>query len=319
MPKILANDGLAASAIAKLETAGFEVVTDKIAQEDLSTELNNFDGIVVRSATTVRKELIDACPNLKFIGRAGVGMDNIDVAYAREKGLTVNNTPAASSQSVAELVFAHMFSISRFLFDANRNMPANGASDFKSLKKSYSKGVELRGRTLGIIGFGRIGQAVGRMALGLGMKIKAYNIDQMEVNIDLQVMEVEGAKLSIPIKTCTKDELLAEADFITLHVPFSKGDKPILDMADFVKMKDGVCIVNTARGGAVNEIDLISALDDGKVRHAALDVFENEPSPLEEILTHPKISLTPHIGASTGEAQTRIGDEMAENIIRALQ
>jgi D-3-phosphoglycerate dehydrogenase len=317
MPKILANDGIDKSGKAILEAAGIEVVTDKIAQENLPVELKNFDGILVRSATTVRKDLIDACPGLKLIGRAGVGMDNIDVAYAREKGLKVINTPEASSQSVAELVFAHLFTMSRLLHDANRNMPGSETKErFNELKKNYSAGIELKGKTLGIIGFGNIGQAVARMGIGLGMNIMPFKLRAEDVKIEIDFFKtLTNSNLVLTMKCVPFEKLLAESDFITLHVPFPKGAPPIIGKREFEQMKKGVMIVNTARGGAVNENDLLEALNNGKVAAAGLDVFEGEPIMKEEIRKHPRISLSPHIGGSTLEAQERIGIEIAEKIV----
>lgn len=315
MKKILANDGIDAYGKSLLEKAGFTVVTEKVAQEELANAINknNYEGLTVRSATKVRKEVIDACPNLKLIGRGGVGMDNIDVDYAKSKGIQVVNTPAASSHSVAELVFAHLFNAVRFLYDSNRQMPVNGEAQFDLLKKKYAKGVELKGKTIGIIGFGRIGQAVAKIALGTGMKVLATDPFTKEATIDI---EIAGAnKVSVNIKTIPMDELLKNADFITLHVPGGK----VITAKEFALMKNGVVVANAARGGAIDEIDLLAALNSGKVAHACLDVFENEPKPRKEILSHPKISLTPHIGAATEEAQERIGIELAELIIGKLK
>ncbi len=313
--KILANDGIDPLGKQLLENAGFEVDTQNIPQEKLIEVLNNYDAITVRSATKVRKELIDACPNLKLIGRGGVGMDNIDVEYARSKGLAVINTPAASSLSVAELVFAHLFSGVRFLQDANRKMPVEGNTKFNALKKAYAKGVELRGKTLGIIGFGRIGKETAAVALGLGMDVLAYDLYPFEGNIKLQL--TQGIQVDIPVKTTSLDEVIRNSDFISIHTPFA--DKPILGQAEFASMKDGVAIVNCSRGGTIDETALIAALDSGKVAFAGLDVFENEPTPAEAVLKHPKISLTPHIGAATNEAQERIGEELANLIIAQLK
>jgi D-3-phosphoglycerate dehydrogenase len=313
--KILANDGIDAQGKALLEKAGFTVITEKVGQENLAKAINehHYIGLTVRSATKVRKEVIDACPGLELIGRGGVGMDNIDVDYARGKGVEVVNTPAASSHSVAELVFAHLFSCARFLYESNRQMPVNGNSQFDFLKKKYAKGIELKGKTIGIIGFGRIGQAVAKIALGCGMKVLAYDPFIKEAAIELDIYGVAG-KISVKLHTDTLEKLLAESDFITLHVPGGK----MITKKEFDLMKQGVCIVNASRGGVVDELDLISALNSGKVSHAALDVFENEPTPKKEILSHPKISLTPHIGAATEEAQERIGIELAELIISKL-
>lgn len=311
MIKILANDGIDPIGKKLLEEAGFTVDTQTIAQDQLATALLNYDGITVRSATKVRKELIDACPNLKLIGRGGVGMDNIDVEYARSKGVAVVNTPAASSLSVAELVFSHLFTGIRFLHDSNRKMPVDGATQFNNLKKAYAKGIELRGKTLGIIGFGRIGRETATIALGLGMNVLAYDLFPFDGHIPLTFQG--GVKVDIPVKSVSLAEVIAQSDFISLHTPFA--DKPILGAEEFATMKNGVGIVNCSRGGTIDELALIDALDSGKVAFAGLDVFDNEPTPLAAILTHPKISLTPHIGASTNEAQERIGTELANLII----
>ena len=315
--KVLANDGISKSGIAALEKGGFEVITTKVAQEQVANFINAQDVkvLLVRSATKVRKDIIDACPGLKIIGRGGVGMDNIDVDYAKNKGLHVINTPASSSESVAELVFAHLFTGVRFLQDANRNMPLEGDTNFDGLKKAYANGTELRGKTIGIIGFGRIGQAVAKMALGLGMKVLAC--DKFIKEATIQVDFFDGQNLSFNIPTIDIALLLKEADFITLHVPAQKeytiGNKE-LDL-----MKQGVGLINCARGGVVDEVALIDALENNKLAFAGLDVFENEPSPEIRILMHPKISLTPHIGAATLEAQDRIGTELAYQISNLLK
>ncbi|MFY9308429.1 MAG: D-2-hydroxyacid dehydrogenase [Bacteroidia bacterium] len=313
--KILANDGIDAQGKALLEKAGFTVITEKVAQENLAQAINEqkYIGLTVRSATKVRKDVIDACPGLKLIGRGGVGMDNIDVDYARSKGIEVVNTPAASSHSVAELVFAHLFNSVRFLYDSNRQMPAIGDTQFESLKKKYAKGIELKGKTIGVIGFGRIGQAVAKIALGCGMKVVAFDPFIQEALLYLDIQGVTE-KVSVKIHTVPMEKLLAESDFITLHVPGGK----VITSKEFELMKTGVCIVNAARGGVIDELDLVAALNSGKVAHAGLDVFENEPTPRKELLSHPKISLTPHIGAATEEAQERIGIELAELIIQKL-
>ena len=314
---VLANDGITKSGIKALEKGGFEVITTKVAQEQVANFINTHDVkvILVRSATKVRKDIIDACPGLKIIGRGGVGMDNIDVAYAREKGLHVINTPASSSESVAELVFAHLFTGVRFLHDANRNMPLEGDSNFDGLKKAYANGIELRGKTLGIIGFGRIGQAVAKMALGLGMKVIAADkyVNEAVIRVDFY----NGQFINVEIVTESLEDIFKHSDFITLHVPAQDGY--VIDKEEFQLMKENVGIVNCARGGVINEVALIEALDEGKVLFAGLDVFEKEPTPEIQILMHPKISLTPHIGAATEEAQDRIGTELAEQIISLLK
>ncbi|MDH3697222.1 MAG: D-2-hydroxyacid dehydrogenase [Flavobacteriaceae bacterium] len=315
--KILANDGISKLGIETLEAAGYEVLTTKVAQEQLINYINenNIEGLLVRSATHVRKEMIDACPELKIIGRGGVGMDNIDVEYAREKGLHVINTPAASSGSVAELVFAHLYGGARFLYDANRNMPLEGDSNFKKLKKSYAGGSELRGKTLGILGFGRIGQATARIALGSGMKVVFHDPFIEEATIELDFFD--GQKISFHFENMSKQDVLKTADYLTLHVPAQKDY--VIGQPEFNIMKHGVGLVNAARGGVVDEKALVAALESGKVSFAGLDVFESEPAPEVKILMHPNISLSPHIGASTEEAQDRIGLELAEQIIDLMK
>ncbi|MEN9302601.1 MAG: hypothetical protein RL264_1030 [Bacteroidota bacterium] len=311
--KILANDGISALGKQLLENAGYTVITEKVAQDQLANAINeqNIEIVLVRSATTVRHSVIDACPGLKLIGRGGVGMDNIDVAYAREKGLTVINTPASSSQSVAELVMGKLFSVSRFLHDSFKNMESG---DFSTLKKNYAKGIELRGKTLGIIGFGRIGQSLASYALGVGMKVIA--VDNKVFTADVELV-INGEKLVVPVTTLTDmKSILADLDFISIHVPKQADGSAVIGAAEFDLMKKGVRIVNAARGGVVNETELLSALDSGKVAAVALDVFENEPNPMKELLSHPKIACTPHIGAATVEAQDRIGEELADLIIQ---
>ncbi|QCX39219.1 3-phosphoglycerate dehydrogenase [Aureibaculum algae] len=313
---VLANDGIAQSGVTALENAGYKVDLTTVAQDQLIDYINTNKVVVllVRSATTVRKNLIDACPSLKIIGRGGVGMDNIDVEYAREKGLKVINTPAASSHSVAELVFAHLFGMVRFLHDSNRNMPLEGDSKFKDLKKAYAKGVELKGKTLGVLGFGRIGQATAKIALGVGMKVVAF--DPFLESADLELDFYDGQRLNFKIDTISKEEVLKQSDFITLHVPAQ--DEYVISTKEFDLMKDKACIVNAARGGVIDEIALVEAIDKGKISQAALDVFEKEPMPEIQLLMNPNISLTPHIGAATNEAQERIGSELAEQIIAIL-
>lgn len=311
--KILANDGISKSGIKALEAAGHEVMMVNVAQEQLENFINEhkIEALLVRSATQVRKNLIDNCPTLKVIGRGGVGMDNIDVSYAKEKGLKVINTPSASSSSVAELVFGHLFGGVRYLHDSNRNMPLDGDNHFKDLKKSYSAGSELRGKTLGIIGFGKIGEEVAKIALGCGMKVISTRKKSIDSEVTLTFFD--GQKVTLPIENVSMDKLLSESDFITLHVPASAGR--LIGKEEISKMKDGVGIINTSRGGLVSEEALLDALEAGKVSFAALDVYEGEPSPSIRTLMNHKISLSPHIGAATLEAQDRIGTELAAQII----
>ncbi len=315
--KVLANDGISQTGVDALQDAGFEVITTKVAQEQLVNYINQneVDVILVRSATKVRKDIIDSCPSLKIIGRGGVGMDNIDVEYARGKGLSVINTPAASSASVAELVFAHLFGGVRFLFDANRNMPLDGDTKFKELKKNYAGGRELRGKTIGIIGFGRIGREVAKIALGCGMKVLASDsyVDEATIKLDFY----DGQTLSFDFKTLPVETLLKKCDFITLHVPAQKDY--VIGKSQIDQMKDGAAIINAARGGVIDEVSLMEALENKKLSFAALDVFENEPTPAIKVLMSGNVSLSPHIGAATLEAQDRIGTELAEQIISILK
>ncbi|MAY82509.1 MAG: 3-phosphoglycerate dehydrogenase [Flavobacteriales bacterium] len=310
--KVLANDGIAESGKIALEKEGFTVVTAKVEQENLIDAINQegYEVLLVRSATKVREDIIDACPGLKMIGRGGVGMDNIDVDYARSKGIEVFNTPAASSESVAELVMAHLFGTVRFLYDSNRQMPVKGASDFKTLKKAYAGGIEVRGKTIGIIGFGRIGKALAKYAIGCGMDVL---ICDRKVGSETLSLEIAGKQIDVEIQKVELEDLLPKVDFLSLHIP--GGGEPVLGADEINSMKDGAILLNAARGGVVDEAALMAALDSGKLAHAALDVFVNEPNPSEAVLKHDKISLSPHIGAATAEAQDRIGTELAENII----
>lgn len=317
--KILANDGISNEGKISLEHAGFQVITEKVKQEDLAKEIQRqqIEILLVRSATTARKELIDACPNLKLIGRGGVGMDNIDVDYARSKGILVINTPASSSQSVAELVMGQLFSISRSLFDSSRNLKA-GDGIFEQLKKKYAKGVELRGKTIGIIGFGKIGQSLASYALGVGMKVIA--IDQFAYSADI-ALHIEGhGEVKVNIATQQNMlELLPKCDFISIHVPKQKDGSAVISANEFALVKKGVRLVNAARGGVIDEKALLKAIHEGVVSYAAIDVFENEPNPMAELLQSEHIAVTPHVGAATVEAQDRIGLELADQIIRAFK
>jgi D-3-phosphoglycerate dehydrogenase len=314
--KVLANDGISMSGVDLLESNNYEVITDNIPQDKLSNYINknNISCLLVRSATTVRKELIDSCKNLKLIGRGGVGMDNIDVEYAKEKGLHVINTPAASSHSVAELVFSHLFSCVRFLHDSNRQMPLDGDSNFKVLKKNYAKGNELMGKTLGIIGFGRIGQETAKIALGIGMDVmycdKYIESKQIELNL------AQNNKISFNLQSSNMEDLLKKSDYVTLHVPAQKDY--VIGKHELDLMKKGSGLINAARGGVVDELSLIKALDNGKLEFAGLDTFENEPTPSIKLLMNPKVSITPHIGAATTEAQDRIGVELGNQIISLI-
>ncbi len=316
MIKILANDGIDANGKMILEAAGFTVDTKKIAQENLTVELNNYDAILVRSATKVRKDLIDASPNLKLIGRGGVGMDNIDIEYAKHKGVKVVNTPASSSVSVAELVFTHIFTGARFIQITNRVMPEKGNTEFGNLKKLASEGIELKGKTMGVYGFGRIGQEVAKIAIGLGMKVLAFDpfVETIDLSLDLPGLG-QNSRIKVSIHTVSEESVVAHSDFITFHVPFNEGDKAIVDAVKMAKMKAGVGLINCSRGGVISEKDLLHNLNTGHVAFAGLDVFEKEPPTNMAILQHSHVSLSPHIGGSTKEAQNRIGIELAEKVI----
>ena len=314
--KILANDGISESGKNKLEEYGFEVDLTKVSQEQLVRYINDnhIVAILVRSATQVRADIIDNCPSIKIIGRGGVGMDNIDVDYAKSKGINVINTPAASSKSVAELVFSHLFGCVRFLHESNRSMPLDGDSKFKELKKAYAGGSELAGKKIGIIGFGRIGQEVAKIAIGIGMNVIFYDKFIEETSLDIEFFD--GRNITFNLISSTFDEVLENSDFISVHIPAS--DKYIIDSKEIEKMKDGVGLLNLSRGGIVNEEELLKSINSGKVSFAGIDTFENEPVPSMKLLMNSNISLTPHIGAATSEAQDRIGVELADKINKIL-
>lgn len=316
---VLANDGISDAGREKLEAAGFQVTTERVEQNDLVDYINENDisVLLVRSATKVRKDLIDACPGLKFIGRGGVGMDNIDVDYARERGLTVANTPESSSRSVAELAMGRLFGLARMTYDADRLMPNKGHSEFKSLKKKYGKGFEVRGKTLGIIGFGRIGKALAGYALGCGMRVMCPQRKSTDPRVSF---DVEGyGTVEVDVDVVDMETLLKNSDAISIHVPAQSNGEPVLGAHEFSLMKPGAVLVDAARGGVVDEDALLDALDNGPLAAAALDVYKNEPEPREDVLHHPKISLSPHIGAATVEAQERIGLELADKIMAAMK
>lgn len=312
--KVLANDGISKAGEELLKGAGIEFLEAKVSQEHLINFINEnkVDVLLVRSATKVRKDLLDACPGLKIVGRGGVGMDNIDVEYAIEKGLYVINTPNASSRSVAEMVFAHFFSLARFLHESNRLMPLEGDTHFKAMKKAFSNAIEMEGKTLGVIGFGGIGQEVVKIGISLGMKVKVLTRKPRTETISLEFFD--GQKVDFKISSDNNtDEFLKDLDFLSINTPKTK--EYIIDTPQFEKMKDGIFIVNTARGGVINEVTLLDAIENGKVAGAALDVFENEPSPELTLLMNPNLSLSPHLGGNTKDAQQKIGRQLAEQII----
>lgn len=296
--RILVTDGMDKTALEQLRKNGHEVVEQFYEPEKLGAALRDFDAVVVRSATKVREAHIKeaAGSSLKLVIRGGVGVDNIDVKCAEEHGITVKNTPRASSNSVAELALAHMLSCARFISIAGHTMRED-----KWEKKAYGAGIEITGKTLGVIGYGRIGQTLGAKAQALGMTVLAYDI-----------YKVPGLECET-MRYVEMDELLANADFISVHTPSVDG-KPLINAETIAKMKDGVVIINTSRGNNVDEAALLSALDSGKVRSAGLDVWAEEPPKNRELVCHKSVSCTPHIGAATKEAQKRIGAEIVDII-----
>ena len=297
--RILVTDGMDKDALQTLKDNGHEVVEQFYAPEELGAALKEFDAVVVRSATKVRANHIDEAKGgkLKLIIRGGVGVDNIDVKYAEAAGITVKNTPRASSQSVAELAMAHMFACARFVSIAGHTMRED-----KWEKKAYGKGIELQGKTLGIVGFGRIGQHLGVMAKAIGMNVIAEDI-----------FHIPGIEEKLGIPYVELDELLAKSDFISVHAPAVDGGA-LINAETIAKMKDGVTIINTSRGTNLDEAALLAGLESGKVRSAGLDVYADEPATYKALYSHPMVSCTPHIGAATKEAQKRIGAEIVEII-----
>lgn len=298
MFRILVTDGMDKNGVKELKASGFEVVEKFYAPEELGEALKNFNCVVVRSATKVREGIIDKAletGNLKLIIRGGVGVDNIDVKYAESKGIAVRNTPNASSASVAELAIAHMFAAARFLGASNATM-RNGEWN----KKQY-KGIELGGKTLGLIGFGRIAKETAKRAEALGIKVLYNKRSGKETGFD-------------QYEYCELGDLLKRSDFVSLHIPFDKTKGAVIGEKQFEIMKDGAFLINLARGGVVCEKALLNALNSGKVKGAGIDVFEEEPTKNTELINHPNVSVTPHVGASTKEAQTRIGEEIVSII-----
>jgi D-3-phosphoglycerate dehydrogenase len=310
MINILANDGIHPDGKLLLEEADYAVNTQKIPQEKLASAIEPYHVLIVRSATKVTRDIIDAGKNLKIIARGGVGLDNVDVAYAKEKGIAVFNTPKASSRAVAELAFAHLVSLSRGLQRGNREMYSG---DFKLLKRDLEKGRQIAGRTLGIIGFGRIGQELAKIALGIGMKVVAHDPFVEGAEIGIRIHAFPDLKLCVQLHTTVLQEVIQTADFISLHIP--GGDKPVIGTPEMQLMKTGACLINTARGGVIDETALLEFLNNGKLGGAGLDVFVDEPYPRKELLQHPLVSCTPHIGAATIEAQSLIGLELADMIL----
>jgi len=301
MAKILITDGMDKNAVAQLKQLGHEVTEQFYPEPDLIKEIGKYHCVVVRSATKVTKPVIDAAANMKLIIRGGVGVDNIEVAHAKSKGIKVRNTPGASSASVAELAMAMMFAIAREVSAADRTM-----KEGKWEKKAFSKGMEVGGKVLGLIGLGRIGSSLAEKARGLGMFVMAYD-------------KFPSAVRDKTIPLHSKAEVIEKADFISLHIPFDKAAGPEITASDFEKMKKGVVIINCARGGVVDEDALLANLNSGKVRGAGIDVWVGEPSPRADLASHPKVVAIPHVGAATVEAQERVGGEVVDIIRESLK
>ncbi|PQJ23350.1 NAD(P)-dependent oxidoreductase [Tenacibaculum sp. SG-28] len=315
--RILINDKISENGIATLRAAGFEVIVTKVAQVQLENYIceNSIDAIVVNHNTGVTQELLEACPSIKLIACTRPNMDNIDIDYAYENGIHVVNATKATTIAVAELVFAHLFGMVRFLHQSNREMPLEGDSRFGDLKKQFSVGQELRGKTLGIIGLGKVGTEVAKIAVGIGMRVIATHSTKSE-NPEVTLSFFDGQSITIPIATKKTEDVLKAADFISIHTPLL--DDYVIGEKQLALMKDNVGIVNTAIGGVIDEIALVNAIKKGKVKYAGLDVYENQPTPEIQLLMNPEISLTPNIGGTTKESQERIGDEIAKQIIELL-
>ncbi|OWP76169.1 NAD(P)-dependent oxidoreductase [Flavobacterium oreochromis] len=311
--KILANDGLSNQAISLLEKNGFEVITTKVAQEQLSNYLNKnqIEIIIVHTATKINQSIIDACPHLKVIGKLGIEKDTITINNNHPNNIFFLNTPNASVNAVAELTIGHLISGARYLHDSNRNMPLEGDTHFNELRKVYSTGLELKEKTLAVIGFGKTGKAVAQKALGLGMRVIATAKEKMQAPVDIEFYT--GQKVTITIDLMPLEELLPLADFISLHVP--KQESYLLTATEFEKMKQGVGIINTSMGELINEVELIEYLENKKISFVGLDVFQEEPNPAVQLLMHPDISLTPHIGGFTSETLNKMSIELANKII----
>ena len=295
--KVLITDGISPKGQDILKANGIDFHIEHYEPVELIKVIPEYDAVLVRSATKIPKEVIDAGINLKFIARGGTGIDNIDHQYAKSKGITILNTPGANSASVAELAFAHLFALARFIPQANITMRKGEWN-----KKAY-KGRELAGKTLGIIGFGVIGKLTAKIALGLDIKVIATDIAEIKTDLDVTISTIE--------------DVFRNSDFISLHVP--KMSEPLITAKEIEMMKDGVYIINCARGGVIDEKDLLDALNSGKVAGAGLDVFAEEPPQNMDLVNHPKVSVTPHIGASTIEAQDRIGIIIAEKLVEAFK
>ena len=310
--KILVNDGISEEGKKRLIEYQFDVIDEHVKQKDLIKfiQKNKIIAILVRSATQVKRDIIDSCPTIKLIGRGGVGMDNIDVEYAKKKGIDVINTPNASSRSVAELVFTHLFSLVRKTYQSNRTMPLEGDSNFKELKKIYSNGQELSGKTIGILGFGKIGQEVAKIAIGIGMKVLFFDPKVKEKELELVFLHKQ--KITFKLKRTDYEELLKQSEIISLHIP--KQNKPLITKKELKMMKKGVFLINTSRGGIIDETDLINFLQSRHINSIGLDVYENEPKIDPRLKKLNNVVLLPHIGSATIEGRVAMGEKVIINI-----
>lgn len=314
MKRILANDGISENGRRLLENSNFEVLVMNVAQNQLAEYINReaIHILLVRSSTKVTKALLDAAPSLEMIGRIGSGLDNIDFDYAQKLGIEVLNTPGTGAQSVAELVFAHLLGGARNLHESNRTMPLEGDQHFKKLKKSYSNGTEIWGKKLGIIGMGNIGKVVARIGAGLGMDICYFDPNIPEVAVPFRMLGGEYST-TLTFSSIPFESVLSNSDFVSLNLPAQEAI--LIGKRELGLMKPGSSLINTARGGLVDEVALLEALDSGHLRFAALDVFESEPHPEIQLLMRPELSLSPHIGGATPEAQERASNDIATRII----
>ncbi len=313
--KVLVNVGISANAISLLEESNFEVITTKVAQEQLENYINDehINAILISNSTEITQELIDGCPSLNLIGCSGINLNNIDVQYAKDQGLHVINTPEAVANSIAELVFAHVLGMARNLHQSNREMPLEGDSNFKDLRKLYW-GNELRGKTIGLIGMEQTAIATAKVALGMGMKVLMFDYEPKEISVEFEFFD--GQTTNFSFNSVDINELLTESDFISVHVP--NKETPILSTPQFEKMKDGVGIINCTYSGLIDEIALVTSIEKEKVRYAALDVFESEPNPEIQLLMNTSLSLSPNLGTATLETQDKIGIELATQLTALL-
>ena len=311
--KILVPNSFFEHGIKLLQKADFQVLTTTVALNQLEQFIttNAIDIIITKSPTSITKELIDACPTLKLIGSTEVDKNSMVTSHAKAKGIKIIDTPFAIANSVAELVFAHLFGMVRFLHQANREMPLEGDIRFNDLRKQFSTGTELKGKTLGIIGLGNIGKEVAKIAIGIGMKVIATSSSIKKEVINLSFYN--GTSVAFEIETQSLESLLKESDFITIHTPYQGA--VLIGKQEIELMKTGVGIINTSQGGTLDEIALINAIETEKVKYAALDVYETEPKPEIQLLMNPELSLTPHIGGKTIDSNYKVEKEIINQLV----